>query len=71
MESLGKTLWKYSVPLLFGTFSAHTLMADPSRPSLKSIPIAPSQYQLELAALFAAIAIGSRSSFAHKAGVSQ
>jgi hypothetical protein len=58
MGSIGKTLWKYSVPLLFGALSAHTLLADPSKQLLKSIPIAPGQYQLELAALFAAIAIG-------------
>jgi hypothetical protein len=56
MQRLGKTLCKYSVPLLFGGLSVHTLIADPSRPLLKSIPVAPGQYQIELAALFAVIA---------------
>ena len=47
--------WEYFVPLMFLVLAIDTLAGDPNRPILKSVPIAPGDYQYHWAAGFALI----------------
>jgi hypothetical protein len=57
MKKLAAIIWEYFIPLLFLLIALDTLLGDPDQRILKSIPIVPGQYQRELAALFAVVAV--------------
>jgi hypothetical protein len=56
MDRLMATAWKYFIPLLVLGISVLTLIGDPNKPILKSLPIVPGQYQHEIAAALAVAA---------------
>ena len=52
-KRIAAIVWEYWVPLMFLLLSVDTLLGDPNRPILKSVPIVPGEYQYHWAAGFA------------------